>query len=481
MARLPFDRKLVPLFILACSLGHRRRNVAVEVGGRAKAIQYFGTSLYLAIATVMFACLFSDGDLVRLSILRRAYILAAIYATVAGYIGYFHLIAHYDIFLLYNRLSGTFKDPNVYGPFLIYPLLLLMIGFFTRRVTLSGLAIVGFLLGGLFLCFSRGAWFHFGLSAVIAITALYISSPDRRMRGRIVVLSAATMLGIALLLVALTSNESIRDVLLIRAKAVQPYDVGADGRFGLQEIAIGAILDHPNGMGPAQFGITYGGQRTDVYMQCFLVYGWLGGASYLAMVALTLMIGFRNMLMPTPWRTYLIAAYAAFVGEVVESFIIDSDHWRHYFLLVGLVWGLSVATLNWRRQPDMAKQPARRCSGRGVGRSRGVKSFRRPCGTPRTAGTCAPRLAAATQRSSSLRAVARQVKRAARSRPAAISAARRTGSSCTSRINLASSSASSASHCNAASPQTSSIAGWLLMMTGQPHAMASIGGRPNPS
>jgi hypothetical protein len=349
MARIRFDRKLAPLFFFLVLWVVGAAMSLLNVADDEKAIQYFGTSLYLGIATVMFACLFSDGNLVRLSILRRAYILAAVYATVAGYIGYFHLIAHYDLFLLYNRLSGTFKDPNVYGPFLIYPLLLLMIGFFTRRVTLGGLAIMAFLLGGLFLCFSRGAWFHFGLSALISIAALYISSPDRRMRGRIVVLSAATMLGIALLLVALTSNEAIRDVLLIRAKAVQPYDVGANGRFGLQEIAIGAILDHPNGMGPAQFGITYGGQQHNVYMQCFLVYGWLGGAAYLAMVALTLMIGFRNMLMPTPWQTYLVAAYAAFIGEVVESFIIDSDHWRHYFLLVGLVWGLSVATINWRR------------------------------------------------------------------------------------------------------------------------------------
>jgi hypothetical protein len=24
--------------------------------------------------------------------------------------------------------------------------------------------------------------------------------------------------------------------------------------------------------------------------------------------------------------------------------VIDTDHWRHYFLLVGLVWGLFVAT-----------------------------------------------------------------------------------------------------------------------------------------
>jgi O-antigen ligase len=354
MARVHFDRKLVPLLFLLVLWVVGAAMSLLNVPDDAKAVQYFGTSLYLGIAAVMFACLFSDGNLVRLSILRRAYILAALYATFAGYLGFFHLVPHYDMFLLYNRLSGTFKDPNVYGPFLIYPLLLLLLGFLTQRVTMTGVAIVLFLLGGLFLSFSRGAWFHFGLSALISIVALYISSSDPRMRSRIVILSIAAALGTALLVIAMMSIDTIYNDFFIRAKAIQPYDVGSAGRFGLQEIAIGAILENPNGMGPAQFGIIYGGQQHNVYMQCFLVYGWLGGACYLAMVVLTLMIGFRNMLMPTPWQVYLIAAYAAFIGEAVESMIIDSDHWRHYFLIVGLVWGLSVATINWRRRNAFA-------------------------------------------------------------------------------------------------------------------------------
>ena len=69
----------------------------------------------------MFACLFCDGDLVRLAILRRAYILAALIATAAGYIGFFHLVPGAGIFLDNDRVSATFKDPNVYGPFLIFP------------------------------------------------------------------------------------------------------------------------------------------------------------------------------------------------------------------------------------------------------------------------------------------------------------------------------------------------------------------------
>jgi hypothetical protein len=31
-----------------------------------------------------------------------------------------------------------------------------------------------------------------------------------------------------------------------------------------------------------------------------------------------------------------------------ESFIIDTDHWRHYFLIIGLTWGIAVAN---RRMP----------------------------------------------------------------------------------------------------------------------------------
>jgi O-antigen ligase/polysaccharide polymerase Wzy-like membrane protein len=356
-ARVRFDRKLIPLLVLMILWLVGGAMSLTQVGDDAKAIQYFGTSVYLGIAVVMFACLFSDGNPVRLSILRRAYILAALYATLAGYIGFFHLLPHSDIFLAYSedggvvgRVSATFKDPNVYGPFLIYPLLLLVIGFLTRGVTLLGLVTIAFLLGGLFLSFSRGAWFHFGLSAVIAIATLYVASPNPRMRTRIVIFSVAGAFAVALLLIALTSIDSVHELLLVRAKAIQPYDVGSNGRFSLQELAIGAILDHPNGMGPDQFGIVFGGQQHNVYMECFLVYGWLGGATYLAIVALTFMIGLRNMLMPTPWQGYLIAAYAAFVGEAAESFIIDSDHWRHFFLIVGLVWGLSVATINWRRR-----------------------------------------------------------------------------------------------------------------------------------
>jgi len=349
-ARVPFDRKLVPLLVLSIVWLIGGCLSLIQVGDQQQPIQYIGTSFYLALAGVMFACLFSDEDLARLAILRRAYILAALIATAAGYIGFFHLAPHADIFLENDRVSATFKDPNVYGPFLIYPLLLLMIGLMRRGIRLSSLVIMLILLGGLFLSFSRGAWFHFALSAAVAVAILTAATPDPRLRARIALFGVAAVAATALLVVAMISIESVRDLFFERASAIQPYDVGPGGRFWLQRLALDTILDHPNGLGPFEFSRIFGGQQHDVYMQGFLVYGWLGGAAYLAIVLVTLAIGLRTVLIPTPWQDYLIAAYAGFVGEAFEGFIVDTDHWRHFFLLLGLIWGLTIATINDRRR-----------------------------------------------------------------------------------------------------------------------------------
>ena len=58
----------------------------------------------------------------------------------------------------------------------------------------------------------------------------------------------------ALFVVALMSIGSVHDLFLERAKAIQPYDIGPGGRFWEQRLALSVILDHPNGLGPFEFG-----------------------------------------------------------------------------------------------------------------------------------------------------------------------------------------------------------------------------------
>ncbi|MGH9805863.1 MAG: hypothetical protein ACRD9W_01150, partial [Terriglobia bacterium] len=137
---------------------------------------------------------------------------------------------------------------------------------------------------------------------------------------------------------------------------IQSYDVGSGGRFRLQEQALAAVLTFPNGMGPFEFARTHGNQQHNVYLQAFLVYGWAGAMAYVLLLLSTLLIGLRTAFVRTPWQPYIITGFATFVGEVVEGFVIDTDHWRHFFLLLGMIWGLAAATLKYVRSQPPAQQ-----------------------------------------------------------------------------------------------------------------------------
>jgi O-Antigen ligase len=199
------------------------------------------------------------------------------------------------------------------------------------------------------LAFSRGAWFHFGLSCVVMIWLIFLTAQSPNKRLRIFVLSLLAVTALAAFVAILLSFPAIETMFKERAHLIQSYDVGAGGRFRLQELALAAVLKFPNGMGPFEFARTHANQQHNVYLQAFLVYGWLGGMAYLLLLFSTVMIGLRTAFVQTPWQPYIIAAFAAFVGEIAEGFVIDSDHWRHFYLLIGIIWGLTAATFKYVR------------------------------------------------------------------------------------------------------------------------------------
>ncbi len=79
--------------------------------------------------------------------------------------------------------------------------------------------------------------------------------------------------------------------------------------------------------------------------------------AYLLLLISTVWVGFRTALVRTPWQGYQIAALGAFVGEMAEGFIIDTDHWRHFFLILGIVRGLAAATRTAQRAPHLQRRP----------------------------------------------------------------------------------------------------------------------------
>jgi hypothetical protein len=77
-------------------------------------------------------------------------------------------------------------------------------------------------------------------------------------------------------------------------------------------------------------------------------------------------LGFRATLIRTPWQSYLIPAYATYVGLAYESLIIDTDHWRHYYLVLGIVWGIITATSNHVRLRQMSASAEYAAASRGA-------------------------------------------------------------------------------------------------------------------
>jgi len=354
VAGVRFDRFLaLPLMLLLVW------NVAgllslLNVAHQDRTIQYAATSVYLAIAALLFACLIAQNTMVRISVICSAYVLTATIVSLAGIAGYFSLFpgAH-ALFATFDRALGGFKDPNVFGPFLIWPVLIVIERMLTRRIAFTDLAISGIILFALLLSFSRGAWFHFAVSAAVMIALALMTASTQRARMRIFSLTAIAVAALAGLLVVALSFEAIGSMFTQRAQLIQYYDVGDGGRFKLQELALAALLKFPNGMGPFEFATVYGLQQHNVYLQAFLVYGWIGGLSYLMLLFATCWVALRTVFVRTPWQPYLITSFATFVGEMAEGLVIDTDHWRHFFLLLGAIWGLAAATRNHVRLNSM--------------------------------------------------------------------------------------------------------------------------------
>ncbi len=318
-------------------------------------------SCFLSLTTMFFALALAEDTARRADVLLRGYIVGAVLTSIIAVATYFKLVPGWQMFIVNLRASATFKDPNVFGPFLVLPGLIVLqrIMFGRLREAARNGPIILLIAAGLFLSFSRGAWGHFAASAAIMLFFTYVTTRSSRERLRIIVFAVAGVAVLAAFIVALLSIDAVAVLFKERASLVQSYDAGHLGRFGRHILGALMIFDHPLGVGPLQFNKYFPEDPHNSFLDAFMAGGWLGGFTFLALVLVTLVIGFRHVFARTPWQAIHIAAYAAFVGEVGESYVIDVQHWRHYYLIMGMVWGFAVAGSATRaRRPDAAHEAA---------------------------------------------------------------------------------------------------------------------------
>jgi hypothetical protein len=366
---MPLRPAHIPLVLLLIAYNIGYLIGVVPVLTEEGTVMWTAVSSFMSMTTLFFALALTEDTERRLDLLLKGYVAIAVAVSIFGIVTYFHLLPGSDQFLLASRSRATFKDPNVLGAFLVLPCLLALQRTMTGRLRdfLIGAAMSAVLAIELLLAFSRGAWGAFAAAAVVMLALNYVTSASGRERRRIILFAALGTVVIGALLVAILSLPQVNSLFEERASLVQSYDAGRFGRFGRHILGAQLSLDYPFGIGPLQFSKYFPEDPHNSFLDSFMAGGWLSGAAYLALTLVTLAIGLRYVFVATPWRASYIALYATFVAETGESYIIDVQHWRHYFLIMGVLWGLVIAAAAARRKarpvpsaglPGMRARPA---------------------------------------------------------------------------------------------------------------------------
>jgi len=351
----------MPLLLLLSLINFGYCLGAIPFMDRSEVFSWVVTSWYMAFTVIFFAMVISEDTSARLDMLSRGLVVGALIAATSAIAGYFNLVpGGHDLLTLYERARGTFKDPNVLGAFLILPALFALQSVVSdnlRKSLRSSVALAVIALA-IFLAFSRAAWGGLALTGTFMLAMMVLTSQTQAQRSRIIVTSVVAIVVTIALVAVLLSFDSISDLFRQRASFDQSYDEGRFGRFGRHILGAEMALDLPFGIGPLQFHRYFPEDTHNSYLNAFMSGGWTAGVCYPALLFVTVMLGFRYIFKAVPWQRAYIAIFSAFLGTVGEGFIIDTDHWRHFWMMLGAMWGMFAAAQRYKASPNPATSAA---------------------------------------------------------------------------------------------------------------------------
>jgi O-antigen ligase len=271
----------------------------------------------------------------RARLVLLAYIVAASISAAVACLALVVPFPGAGLFVSGPRAQGLFKDPNVFGPFLVPAVLLLMeetVAPRLLRFRLSAkLALLSLMTVGVVFSFSRAAWLNLALGLVVLLAIFALRRGNAR---RVLALVVASLVAGAALIGVLEATGST--AFLSQRAALQDYDAQ---RFGAQASGIELAEEHPLGLGPGQFERVSEVSAHSTYVRAIAEEGVPGAALLLALVLLTLGFAARNVAAGVD--TYGIGSaglMAAWCGLLANSFFVDTLHWRHLWFVAALIW-----------------------------------------------------------------------------------------------------------------------------------------------
>jgi hypothetical protein len=341
-----------------------RRSVVLTLLFGAWAVSYFIASLpYLGEQFVGFELLAKTfaisigiiGAFVSMSWNRRhfetfmkVYILSCVVASILGTIGF---LLQMELLTWDGRAKGLIDDPNMYGSFLI-PAVVFCAYFLSRsqgsKVLLIGaLAVV---LLGILLSFSRIAV----VAALLCLFAYIFFHNRRRPRRLLLIFGGLVAIGIVLFGLASVTSADFTEILLDRLTFAKSYDLGEEGRYARYLLVLPMIIENPIGVGVLQLEKIFPEPIHNIWLSSFVNYGWGGGIAWVILAFGSVVVSIRNY--RRTQSEIAIALLISLVGIVMGATLHEGEHWRHMWLLFGLVWGLNSFNLGLGTRSTAASQ-----------------------------------------------------------------------------------------------------------------------------
>jgi len=328
LERVPLTATVLVSFFLAVNL-----LAATGAADSVRAIMFFGITFYLGVFALWFTAYVASVRAARLVLL--AYVAGAVISAGAACLALVASFPGAQALVDGPRAQGLFKDPNVFGPFLVPAALMLMEETVAPRLLrfhrVTKLLLLSVLTVGVLFSFSRAAWLNLAVGVLVLLSVLML----RRGGARHALTLLAVALVAAIALVSVLEATSTTDFLSERA-ALQDYDAQ---RFGAQASGVEIAQTHPLGLGPGQFERVSDLSAHSIYVRAIAEEGIVGVLLLLGLLVLTLGFAARNVALGVD--TYGIgsaALFAAWCGLLANSFFVDTLHWRHLWLVAALIW-----------------------------------------------------------------------------------------------------------------------------------------------
>jgi O-antigen ligase len=305
----------------------------IDVVDGLRAAQFLGITIYVLVFGLWLASIVTDGSIVRRIV--RWYVIGAVASALLSTLALVAPFPGHHLFTRIGRAEGLFKDPNVFGPFLVPAALILleealMPRLFSWRRSVKVALFLILALGVLF-SYSRAAW----LNLVAGLAVMVVVFSFRRGAGRQAARAVALVLIASVALGAVVSFTGSLSFLEHRAR-VQSYD---NGRFGAQAESVKWAMRHPLGLGPGQFEKYAQISAHSMYARALAEEGIAGLVTLAVLMLATLYWAGQNAILGRD--TYGIGSAAllgAWFGALLNGFFVDTLHWRHLWLLAALIW-----------------------------------------------------------------------------------------------------------------------------------------------